>query len=190
MNSLAQVFLLLGKADPPAEAGAGGAASILTDFGVSWEKFLAQVLLFLIVYFILKKFAFGPILGLLDARKERIAQGEENLKKIASDLDAAETKKTEIIGEANNKAETLIGEARESADALAVSKRAEATNEAATIVSKAREAGELEKNQLLTDLKRDFGRLVVDTTSKVTGKILDQGDQERINKETAGQLSL
>lgn len=190
MNSLAQVFLLLGKADPPVEAEGGAASSILSDFGVSWEKFLAQVLLFLIVYMILKKFAFGPILGLLEARKQRIAQGEENLKKIAADLEAAESKKTEIISEANGKADTLIGEARESAEALASSKRAEAINEAATIVAKAREAGELEKNQLLTDLKRDFGRLVVDTTSKVTGKVLDQQDQERINKETAGQLSL
>ena len=190
MNSLAQVFLLLGATEHPAEAEAGGAASILTDFGVSWEKFLAQVLLFLIVYMILKKFAFGPIIGLLDARKQRIAEGEENIKKIAADLLAAESKKTEIIGEANSKADLVIGEARESAEALAESKRVEASNEAVSIVAKAREAGELEKNQLLTDLKRDFGRLVVDTTSKVTGKVLDQGDQERINKETAGQLSL
>ena len=50
------------------------------------------------------------------ARRKRIAEGEENLKKIAADIEAAETTKAEIISEANSKADTLIGEARESAE--------------------------------------------------------------------------
>ena len=185
MDILNQPFLILAKAP----AGDGD-ASIISSLGIAWEKILAQVLIFLIVYLVLKKFAFGPIMGILEDRKNRIAEGEENLKKIATDLEEADVKKTEIISEANAKAERLIGEARESADALAEKKRVEATNEAANIVAKARDAGELEKNQMLAELKRDFGRLVVDTTSKVTGKVLTSEDQEKINKETAAQLSL
>ena len=185
MDILNQPFLILAKAP----AGDGD-TSIISSLGIAWEKILAQVLIFLIVYLVLKKFAFGPIMGILEDRKNRIAEGEENLKKIATDLEEADVKKTEIISEANAKAERLIGEARESADALAEKKRVEATNEAANIVAKARDAGELEKNQMLAELKRDFGRLVVDTTSKVTGKVLTSEDQEKINKETAAQLSL
>ncbi len=177
-------FLILAKASEPAGGG------IAESLGLHWAKFLAQVLLFLIVYLILKKFAFGPIMAILEDRKNRIAEGEENLKKIAADMEAAEAKQAEIVGEANTRADKMIAEARESAEALAEKKRAEATNEAAGIVAKAREAGELEKNQMLSELKRDFGRLVVDTTSKVTGKVLTGEDQDKINQETAAQLSL
>ena len=64
----------------------------LKQFGVTWPKFLAQVLLFLIVYLILKKYAFGPVMEVLESRRQRIAEGEENLKRIKSDLEAAEEK--------------------------------------------------------------------------------------------------
>lgn len=165
-------------------------ATIFEKFGVNWTKFLAQILLFLIVYTILSKFAFKPIMAILEERKQRIAESEENLKKIAAELEEADLKRGEIISEANSRAERLIVEARESAEAVAEKKRAEATSEAALIIAKAREAGELEKNQAMAELKRDFGRLVVDTTGKVTGKVLSDDDQETINREIAAQISL
>ena len=98
--------------------------------------------------------AFGPILEMLEKRKQRIAEGEENLKKIAEDLKDAEAKKAEIISEANAKAEKMISEARESAEAVAEKKREEAGKEAASIVAKAHEAGALEQEQLRAELKR------------------------------------
>jgi F-type H+-transporting ATPase subunit b len=42
----------------------------------------------------------------------------------------------------------------------------------------------------MNELKRDFGRLVIDATSKVTGKVLDDKDQKRINDEAVGQVAL
>lgn len=162
----------------------------LNSFGVTWPKFLAQVLLFLIVYLILKKFAFGPVLAVLEERRSRIAEGEENLKKIKADLEAAEEKKHEVISTANEHAERMISEARESADLFGEKKRVEAQSEANTIITKARETTELERSQMLTQLKGDFGRLVISTASKVTGKVLTDDDQKKINEETIGQVSL
>ena len=163
---------------------------ILTQFGVEWPKFLAQMLLFLIVYLILKKFAFGPVMGVLEQRRERIAEGEANLKKIKTDLEAAEEKKNEVISTANEQAERLISEARESAELVGEKKRVEAQSEANTIITKARETTELERSQVLSQLKGDFGRLVINTASKVTGKVLTDEDQKKINEETIGQVSL
>ena len=163
---------------------------ILKNFGVTWPKFLAQMLVFLIVYLILKKYAFGPVMAVLEERRERIAEGEENLKKIKADLEAAEEKKNEVIGQANERAERLISEARESAEHVGEKKRVEAQAEANNIISKARETTELERTQMLSQLKGDFGRLVIDTASKVTGKVLTDEDQKKINEETIGQVSL
>ena len=84
----------------------------------------------------------------------------------------------------------MINEARESAEAVAEKKREEAGKEAAAIVSKAHEAGVLEQEQMRTELKRDVGRLIIDTTTKVTGKVLTDNDQKTINEETASQVSL
>jgi len=163
---------------------------IFQTFGVTWGKFLAQVIIFVAVYLILKKFAFGPIVQVLEERKRRIAEGEEKLKKIASDMEAAEEKSQEVIDKANSESNRLITEAKESAEAAGAAKTQSAINEANQIVAKSREAAQLEREQLLSELKRDFGRLVVDTTSKVTGKVLTSEDQERINKETAAQVAL
>jgi F-type H+-transporting ATPase subunit b len=163
---------------------------ILETFGLAWPKFIAQVIIVLIVYFILSKYAFGPVLAMLNARRDRIAEGEENLKKIKADLANAEACVQAMLDEANLDAERLISEARESADAAKEQKTQEAIKEAQNILEKARTASQMEHEAAMNELKRDFGRLVIDATSKVTGKVLDDGDRKRINEEAAGQVAL
>jgi F-type H+-transporting ATPase subunit b len=163
---------------------------LVHQFGLAWPKFLAQIAIFIAVYFVLNRYAFGPILAMLEARRKRIADGEAKLEKIARDLAAAEENARAIIGKADGDAARLIKEAGESAAALAEKRRQEAVSEANTIIAKSREAAKLEHEQLLSQLKREFGRMVVDATSRVTGKVLNNDDQERINRETAAQVSL
>ncbi len=163
---------------------------LLKTFGFTWVAFISQVILFLTVFLILKKFAFGPVLAILEQRRKRIADGEANLEKIRIELEQAEVKVAATLAEANKDAERLINEAKESAASVRETKTQEAITEAGNIIAKAKEASKLEHERLLADLKRDFGRLVVDATGKVTGKVLDDSDQERINSEAAGQISL
>lgn len=163
---------------------------LLKTFGVTWVAFISQIIIVLVVYLVLKKFAFGPVLAILEQRRQRIADGEANLEKIRTELEQAETTVASMLKEANKDAERLIGEAKESAASVREQKTQDAIAEAGNIIAKAKEASKLEHERLLADLKRDFGRLVVDTTGKVTGKVLDDSDQERINQEAAGQISV
>ena len=163
---------------------------ILHQLGFQWTKLIAQGLTFWIVYFILNRYAFGPIIAMLEARRKRIADGEAKLEKIARDLSAAEENSKVIIDKANADANRLIKEAGDSAGAVAEKKKQEAVLEANTILAKAREAARLEQEQLMAQLKREFGRMVVDATSRVTGKVLNNDDQDRINRETAAQVSM
>lgn len=165
-------------------------AGILETFGLDWAKFLSQVIIVLIVYGILSKYAFGPVLGMLEARRRRIAEGEANLEAIKADLGKAEEKVRSMLDKANADAERLISEARDSAESVRAQKTQEAIKEAQSILEKAREASRLEHEAALNELKRDFGRLVIDATSKVTGKVLDDKDQKRINEEAVGQVAL
>jgi F-type H+-transporting ATPase subunit b len=65
-----------------------------------------------------------------------------------------------------------------------------AIDAAEQIAIKAREAAERDHERMLADLKREVGRLVVQTTAAVTGKILTQEDQQRLAEETAKQIAI
>lgn len=164
-------------------------ADILGNFGVTWPKFIAQVILFLIVYGILSKFAFGPIAAMLEERRRRIDEAQKNAEEIKKQLAEAEARYKKILGEANDKAQKMIDEAKETGKALADQKQNDAVQEAERIIAKAREATALEHERILSELKREVGRLVIETTSKVTGKILTADDQKRLSEETARQIS-
>ena len=162
---------------------------ILDQFGVEWPKFIAQVILFIIVYLILKKFAFGPIIAMLEERRKRIEEGMLNADKIKQQLAESETRYAEILNKANAEAQKMIDEARASSAVIADRKQQQAIAEAEQIIAKAREATALEHDRILSELKREVGRLVVDTTAKVTGKILTPDDQKRLSEDAARQVT-
>jgi F-type H+-transporting ATPase subunit b len=83
----------------------------------------------------------------------------------------------------------LIEEARSAAARVREEETQKAIAAAEQIIAKAREAAAADHARMLTELKREVGRLVVQTTATVTGKILTPEDQKRLAEETAKQIS-
>lgn len=164
-------------------------SKILETFGVEWPKFLAQLILFVAVYTVLSKFAFKPIVAMLEERRKRIEEGMLNAEKIKQQLAEAELRYSEVLAKANAQAQALIEEARGSAATLSDRKLQQSIAEAELIIAKAREATASEHDRILAELKREVGRLVVDTTAKVTGKILTPEDQRRLAEEAVRQVA-
>lgn len=162
---------------------------IFTTFGVTWPKFIAQVILFLTVYAILSKFAFGPIIKMLEERRRRIEEGQVNAEKIKQQLAEAEIRYQEVLHKANVEAQAIINEARASGEALTQRQTQEAIRSAEDILVKARVEIEQEQRKMVADVKKQMIHLVADTTAKVTGKVLTEADQKRLNDETASQLA-
>src|SRR3954466_2529464 len=162
---------------------------LLNTFGLEWPKFLAQLILFIIVYFVLKKFAFGPIIAMLEQRRKLIEEGQVNAQKIKQQLAEAEQRHAEILAKANAEAQRLIDQARESAGHVADRREQEAIAAAEQILAKAHEASVLEHERTMAELKREVGRLVVDTTAKVTGKGLNSHAQHRLQEEASRHLA-
>jgi F-type H+-transporting ATPase subunit b len=158
-------------------------------FGWDPKLFLSQVISFIIVAYLLKRFAYKPILGVLEQRRQQIAQAHLNAEKIKQQLVEAEQRHAEILAKANAEAQKMIEEARASAGHLADRKQQEAIAGAEQILAKAREASAIEHERTMTQLKRELGRLVVETTAKVTGKVLTPEDQRRLQEEAARTLS-
>ncbi|HCI92937.1 MAG TPA: ATP synthase F0 subunit B [Verrucomicrobiales bacterium] len=160
----------------------------LETFGVNWPFFIAQLVNFIIVLIVLKKFAFKPIQEILEQRRSRIAEGEEKLKRIEQQLADSEERTQEAIDKANADAARLITEAKESAASLSEKKAQEAVASAQTILAKAEEAAVAERKTMQAELKKEFGRLVTSTTANVTGKVLTDDDQKRINEEALASV--
>ena len=174
-------------------ATSGGASDILREtvdtFGWNWKLFLSQVISFCIVAFLLRRFAYKPIVAVLEERRRKIEEGQLNAEKIKKELAEAEKRYQEILAKANADAQKMIDEARASAAHLSERKQQEAITAAEQIVAKAKEAAALEHERQMQTLKRELGRLVVETTEKVTGKVLTQDDQKRLQEEAVRQVA-
>lgn len=162
---------------------------IIEKFGIDSPKLIAQIIIFIIVYVVLSKYAFGPVTAMLEERRRRIAEGESKLTQIRDNLASSEAQAAAAIEKANSAADRMVKEAKDAAAALSESERQRAVAEAAAIIAKSREASELERARIMGELKRDFGRLVVDATSRISGKALTPDDQARLNKEALDQIS-
>ena len=179
-------FLAATVVDPDA---VGPIETIARHFGVDWWKLLSQVISFSIVCFVLQKFAYKPILQVLEERRIKIAEGLANAEKIKAQLADAQKESAEIISNANAAAGKMIDEARAAAKTLQERESQRAIIEAEQIITKAREATQRDHAKMLAELKREVARLVISTTTKVSGKILDADDHKRLTDEAAKELA-
>ena len=162
---------------------------IANTFGVEWRLLFAQIISFSIVCVALYFFAYKRVLAILEERRQRIAEGLANAEKIKAELARAEAQRLEVLSQANTQATRLIEEARSAAARVQEQETQKAIAAAEQIITKAREAAAADHARMLAELKREVGRLVVQTTATVTGKFLTPEDQRRLAEETARQVS-
>lgn len=180
-------FVIFAAAAAP-ESG-GTIDRITRTFHLEPRLFISQLIVFLLLAYLLNKFAYRPLLKMLDERKRRIAESMENAEKIKKELAEAEAARKEILEKANVQANQLIQEARAAAARVQEAESQKAINQAEQIISKAREATEADRDRMLAELKREIGQLVVKTTAQVVGKVLSDEDQRRLIEETNRQIA-
>jgi F-type H+-transporting ATPase subunit b len=158
-------------------------------FGVEKSLFFAQVISFLIVAALLYKFAYKPILNTLEDRRQRIAESLANADKIKAELASTQAKAQEVLVQAGQQASKIIEEAR-AIGAREVEKASQtAITTANQIIAKAKEANEAELVRMKNELRKEMGRLVVQTSARVTGGILTSDQQTRLAEDAAKQLT-
>ena len=162
---------------------------IAKEFGVTKQLLISQIILFVIVAVALKKFAYAPLLKVLEERRQQIAESLANAEKIKKELASAQAKAQEILTLASTQANKFLEEARAAATRVQEAESQKAIAQAEQIIAKARQASEADHTRMLAELRREVGRLVVETTAKVTGKILTTDDHKRLADETNKQLA-
>jgi len=162
---------------------------MIETLGIRWVELVAQTINFSIVLFVLWKFAYKPVFNMLEARRAKIAESLANAEKIKAQLAQTEADRQKVLTQAGSQANKLIEDARAAAARVSEVETQKAIAAAEQIVIKAREVAAQDHARMLAELKREVGRLVVQTTTTVTGKILNADDQRRLAEETEKQLA-
>src|SRR3974377_1127141 len=121
-------------------AEGGPVQEIARTFGVDWAHLIAQIISFGIVCILLHRYAYRPVLAMLAARREEIAQGLANAEKIKAELAKTEAQRQEVMAQANAQATKLIEEARAAAARVQEQETQKAIAAAEQINPKPREA--------------------------------------------------
>ena len=162
---------------------------LLKNLGVDGPKLIAQLINFGIVLLVLWKFAYKPVLEMLENRRQKIAQSMDEAEQIKTELAETQAERDEVMAEANQRAEKLIADAKEAAKQVGEAEGQRAVKQAEEIIRKAREATEAEYEKMEAKLKAHIGRLAVETAIKVSGKVLTAEDQQRLIDETNKELA-
>ncbi len=167
----------------------GVISELAGNFGITWPTLIAQMVNFIIVAFVLYKFAVKPIAATLDERQQKIADGLQYAEEMKTQLAEAERERAEKIKEAAAQAQRILTESREQSKEMIEQKTQEAAAQAEAIIRKASEATELERQKMLSDVRQEVARLVVATSSKVLARDLSDTEKQTFSDSAAKELA-
>ncbi len=162
--------------------------ALSNSFHLEWHLLLAQAINFIVVAFVLWKFAFKPVVSTLDTRRKKIEDGLQYAEEMKARLADAEKQYAEKMKEAAIEGSQIIEEARENAKTYLEKQTQEAVSKAEAIMAKGRESVELERKQMLSELRREVAHLVVQTSGKVLNRDLSAEEKTRFNDAAAKEL--
>ncbi len=155
-------------------------SEILAKIGFDWHVALANLVNFLIILFVLKKFAFGPICKMIKERKQKIEEGLENAQKCEIELADANLKKDEILKEAKNNAQKMFSDSQNTCKDLVKEAKDKATIEKEEILRQARLDVEKEKKSGDEAIRKEAAGLVSAGVRKMVEGYVTAGKGEDI----------
>ncbi len=148
-------------------------------------------LLFLLLLFILKKFAWGPILGMLKEREEGIATALQSAEKAKAEMAALTADNQRILNEAKEEKAKILKEARETYDKIVGEASNKAKDEAARLLAEAKRDIDNQKNAAMVEIKNQIGNLATSVAEKMIRKELKKdGEQMNYLNQLVGEIKL
>src|SRR6478672_10811286 len=155
--------------------------------GVLWGNLLWQCLAFLILLFLLRRFAYGPVVRTLDERANRIRESMEQAEQIKADNAAAAQRAQQIIAEAQNQTREMLAQAQQMSQRTIAAAQAEAREQRDKLLVDAHKQIEADTQRAKDELRRETARLALLAASKVVGKSLDTQDHYRLIDEALAE---
>jgi len=143
---------------------------------------------FAITFFVLKRFAFGPIQTMIDARRERIRTSVEEAERARSEARKLLEEHKALIGQAKSEAGEILTEARKVADSQRDRAREEIEVDRQRRLEDTRKQIEAETVRALEQIRSEVAELTLAATAKVAGKVLDRDDHRKLIEDAIGEL--
>jgi F-type H+-transporting ATPase subunit b len=160
---------------------------LITKLGIDPTLLIAQVVNFLILFFILKKLIYKPLLNLFDKRKKMIEKNVEDTKRIEERLEKLEVEKKAILSEASKEAMVIVENAKKESEKEREEALVKAKKEISTLAERYREQLAVEKANMIGEIKMELAELIVSSSQKVIQKEFSGDEQKRlmdaVNKE-------
>ncbi len=156
-------------------------SSGISSLGINLKGFIFQLITFLIVLLILRRWVFPKLVATLEKRRQTLEQSLIQAKQTEEALARAETKAEEILARARTQADEALAEARKTAEGIVADGETKSNERAALIVKEAEAHLAQEREQLRESLRAELADLVADATEKIIRvKLDDQADRALI----------
>ena len=165
-----------------AEEGGSGLIEVVPGLMI-WT-----LICFAITFYVLKRFAFGPIQRTIDERRERIRRAVEEADQARSEARELLEQHRALIAQAKHEAAEILGDTRRVADAQIERVKAEAETERQRRLEETQRQIEAETKRSLDLIRQEVADLTLQATARVTGKVLDAEDQRRLIDEAIAEL--
>lgn len=144
-----------------------------------------------IVFFILKKFAWKPILKSLDDREKNISESILSAEKVKAEMASLKSENEALLAKAREERASMIKEAKETRDRMISEAKESAKAETNKIIADAQSTIEQQKMAAITDLKNQVGKLVIEVSEKILRKELsNKEEQEKYIKQLADKVQM
>jgi len=162
--------------------------AILESLGFEFPKFLWQLVNFLILLFILKKFAYKPMLNMLDERKKSIEDAINNAETAKNEAEKLRKEYESRLAEAKQEAQEVIAKATKLGEEMKKEIITNAQNEANKAIQRAQEEIAIEKDQAIAALRDEVATLAVMAAGKVLGKTISVEDHKKLVNDFVAEV--
>jgi F-type H+-transporting ATPase subunit b len=162
--------------------------SLLGTFGLDWKLFLAQLINFAVIVFVLTKWVYKPLIKMMDERRKKIEDGIQNAERAEKKLDSAKETEEKMMNEARALGKEFIDEGKKKGD-LERQRRVEASR--VIIDGQLKESKEhlnREAESAKEQARKDVAKLVLAATEKVTKTTLDEKEHHRLIEDSIKEL--
>jgi len=156
---------------------------ILDQFGVKPILLLAQIVNFIILLLVLKKFLYKPILKILEERKDKIAEGLANAEEIEKKLAQITEDRDKKLEQAAKETKKIIEEAIASANQIVAESHEKALEQTQKMIAKSEEQMGLEREKLHQEIRGELAELVALGLQKTASKTLTAKEKEELSKD-------
>ncbi len=155
---------------------------LLSKLGIDGKLLLAQIVNFLVLLFILRRFAYKPVLAMLEKRSNKIEKGLKDAEDAKVKLEKAEEKEKEVLAKARKESQNMISKAEEMAKKNKEEIIIEAKRQSEKILAGAEKKIEEEKSKMMSKVKLEVASLVTLATEKIIDEKVDgEKDKDLIN---------